>query len=409
MKTILKETQKSDLETRHRRERNGKIRDRIKAVLLHSEGWSQKDIAQALRIDKSTVCEHLSEYRENEKLEIQSGGSVSKLDEAQSKELELHLEENTYATAKEIVSYIKKKYGISYTAEGIHAWLARYEFSYKKPKGVPAKFNKEKQEAFIEKYESIKDSLEEDEVILFMDSVHPTQETKISHGWIKKGVEKMIATVAGRKRINLTGAIELNTLSMITNEYETINADATIDFLEKVLEKYPNTKTIHIIADGGRAHTSQEVDLFLLKSNAVNKAYLKEQYLIELPSNTIKLTKKIKLKLKEALRKEPELFLNHSILDNESLTTIELLKTLKEHPPHPKIVMHILPPYSPNLNPIERVWKVANEHVRNNVVFKSFSDFKEKIHHFYNVTWDTIKDELKSRITDNFQTLKPAF
>jgi len=409
MKTILTEAQKSDLEIRHRTEKNGKIRDRIKAVLLHSEGWSQKDIAQALRIHDSTVWDHLNEYRENEKLEIRSGGSVSKLGEVESKELELHLEKNTYASTKEIVAYVKEKYKINYTLQGMQAWLARHEFSYKKPKGVPAKFNKEKQEAFIEKYESIKDSLEDDEVILFMDSVHPTQETKISYGWIKKGVEKMIATVAGRKRINLTGAIELNTLSIITNEYETINASATIDFLEKVLDAYPSAKTIHMIVDGGRAHTSQEVDLFLLKSDALNKAYLKEEYSIQLPSNTTKLTKKMKKALEKVLEKEPSLFLNHTILEREGLTAIQLLQTLKKHPPHPKIIMHVLPPYSPNLNPIERVWKIANEHVRNNVVFKSFSDFKEKMHHFYDVTWDTITDELKSRVTDNFQTLKPAF
>ncbi len=409
MKTILTKTQKSDLEKRHRTERDGKVRDRIKAVLLYSEGWTQEHIAQALRIHESTVWDHLNEYRKNEKLEIESGGSVSKLGEAESKELEIHLEENTYASTKDIVAYVKEKYGITYTLQGMQAWLARHEFSYKKPKGVPAKLNEEKQKAFIDKYEALKASLDEDEVILFMDSVHPTQETKISYGWIKKGVEKLIATVAGRKRINLTGAIELNTLSIITNEYETINGSATIDFLEKVLEVYPSAKTIHLIADGGRAHTSQEVDLFLLKSNAVNKAYLKEQYSIELPSNTTRLTKKIKEELKKVLEKEPELFLNHSVLERQYLTTIELLKTLKEHPPHPKIVMHILPPYSPNLNPIERVWKIANEHVRNNVVFASFDDFQEKMHNFFDVTWDTISDEVRSRITDNFQTLKPAF
>lgn len=286
---------------------------------------------------------------------------------------------------------------------------SKTNFSYKKPKGVPAKFDKEKQEAFVEKYESIKDSLKDDEVILFMDSVHPTQETKISYGWIKKGVEKMIETVAGRKRINLTGAIELNTLSLLTHEYETINGSATINFLEKVLEAYPSAKTIHMIVDGGRAHTSEEVNLFLLKSDAVNKAYLKEEYLIELPSNTTKLTKKMIRELEKILEREPSLFLDHSILKRESLTAIELLKTLKKHPPHPKIIMHILPPYSPNLNPIERVWKLANEHVRNNVVFKSFNDFKTTMHHFFNVTWSTIADEAKTRITDNFQTLKPAF
>jgi hypothetical protein len=30
------------------------------------------------------------------------------------------------------------------------------------------------------------------------------------------------------------------------------------------------------------------------------------------------------------------------------------------------IKLHYLPPYSPNLNPIERLWKVMNEHARNN-------------------------------------------
>ncbi len=36
-----------------------------------------------------------------------------------------------------------------------------------------------------------------------------------------------------------------------------------------------------------------------------------------------RLSPKIKLKLGEVLRKEPELFLNHSILDNKKLTTIK--------------------------------------------------------------------------------------
>jgi transposase len=41
------------------------------------------------------------------------------------------------------------------------------------------------------------------------------------------------------------------------------------------------------------------------------------------------------------------------------------------------IELQYLPPYSPNLNPIERLWKVMNEHARNNVFFKSTSQFKD--------------------------------
>ncbi|MDD4963646.1 MAG: transposase, partial [Gallionella sp.] len=68
-----------------------------------------------------------------------------------------------------------------------------------------------------------------------------------------------------------------------------------------------------------------------------------------------------------------------------------------------------LPPYSPNLNPIERLWKVMNEHVRNNVVFDSLNTFRENIEHFFVSTIPEIKDRLRSRITDNFQTFNTGF
>lgn len=101
------------------------------------------------------------------------------------------------------------------------------------------------------------------------------------------------------------------------------------------------------------------------------------------------------------------MFKDPSILDVDELTARELLDTLKAPPRHPKLVMHILPPYSPNLNPIERVWKVMNEHVRNNKVFDSFTEFKTKIRTFFGSTWGTILSDLPDRINDNFQKLKP--
>ncbi|MDD1830295.1 transposase, partial [Photobacterium sp. ZSDE20] len=46
------------------------------------------------------------------------------------------------------------------------------------------------------------------------------------------------------------------------------------------------------------------------------------------------------------------------------------------------IELHYLPPYSPNLNPIERLWKVMNEYSRNNVYFKTKREFREAIENF---------------------------
>ena len=45
-----------------------------------------------------------------------------------------------------------------------------------------------------------------------MDAVHPTSATKISCGWIEKGVDKPISTIASKTGLTLIAAIELRVL-----------------------------------------------------------------------------------------------------------------------------------------------------------------------------------------------------
>ena len=45
-----------------------------------------------------------------------------------------------------------------------------------------------------------------------MDAVHPTPATKISCGWIEKGVDKPISTTASKTDLTLIAAIELEYL-----------------------------------------------------------------------------------------------------------------------------------------------------------------------------------------------------
>jgi hypothetical protein len=90
--------------------------------------------------------------------------------------------------------------------------LHQHNFSYKKPKGVPHKFDEDKQADFIAFYEQLKSTLASDERLLFIDAVHPTQAAKITAGWIKKGDDKAVKTTGSRSRINIVGAIELGYL-----------------------------------------------------------------------------------------------------------------------------------------------------------------------------------------------------
>ena len=72
------------------------------------------------------------------------------------------------------------------------------------------------------------------------------------------------------------------------------------------------------------------------------------------------------------------------------------------------IVLHHLPPYSPNLNPIERLWKVMNEYVRNNRFFSSPKDFRDAISQFFEKTWGPISSSMRSRINDHFHLFEKS-
>lgn len=340
MKISLTETQKLALEAQHKSERDGRIRDRIKAVLLNSEGWTQRQIAQALRIHETTVAEHLNDYLYLEgKLKPENGGSSSKLSFIQTSKLMAHLEDHTYTSTRDIIAYITATYKVSYTQQGIHDWLIKHGFSYKKPKESPAKADPIKQKQFISHYYWLKQITPANQPILFMDSVHPTQATKVSYGWIKTGEDKLIASTASRTRINITGAINLDSMDSIHHEYPTVNAASTIDFLKLVESTYHNAPKIHIFLDQSGYHRSEEVAEFIKTS---------------------------------------------------------------------RIVLHFLPAYSPNLNPIERLWKVMNEQLRNNKVFQTSKQFKAAILGFFTDIFPNIKEQLRSRINDNFHIINPG-
>lgn len=72
---------------------------------------------------------------------------------------------------------------------------------------------------------------------------------------------------------------------------------------------------------------------------------------------------------------------------------------------NPKIELVYLPPYSPNLNPIERLWRFMHKKVLDNQHFQDFGDFKKQILKFFrrlHLEWGG----LRSLLTDTFQTFE---
>ncbi len=101
MKKIdLTPTLKIALELRHTKVRDGHERDRIKAVLLCSEDWSNKMISQALRRDQGTIARYLDDFIKNQKLIPENGGSEGYLSEEQTQQLTIYVRPPIYISMK---------------------------------------------------------------------------------------------------------------------------------------------------------------------------------------------------------------------------------------------------------------------------------------------------------------------
>jgi len=339
MSGFLTKEQITALRIIHRKSREQRVCDKIKAILLLNSGYSYEQIAEVLLIDDSTIRRWyrlLQEKGINSLLADNYIGGASKLIEKQQQQLVQHLENNVYLTAKEICAYVRKQFRVDYTIKGMTSLLHTLGFRYKKPRHIPGKANIDAQLDFIKAYDKLKKKKKEQDRIYFMDGVHPLHNSQPAYGWIRKGTEMVIPSNTGRQRLNLNGAYNLEDHKAIIQEAESINAQSTVSLLEEMMRNQP-LGMIYVILDNARYYRSEMVRVF------------------------VKRNKRIKLVF--------------------------------------------LPPYSPNLNIIERLWKFFKKHVTYNTYYEKFAVFRDYCLRFFK-NLEKYRVELETLMTDNFQLIQ---
>ena len=280
---FLSDDERLHLRAQHKRERDRRVCDRIKAVLLYDKDWSVKDIA----------------------------------------------------------SWIEGKWGIKYSVSGLISWLGRHGFTYKKPAVVPGKANEDLQRIWLAKYEELKVNLPVNETICFTDGVHPTHNAQPAYGWMKKGKRTAIASTSGRSCLKISGAVDVISHKIVVQQDKTLNAGTTIEFFRKVEAAYPEMSKVRVFCDNASYYRNKLVTNYLKSS---------------------------------------------------------------------KIELHFLPPYSPNLNPIERLWKWMKECVIYHSYYQEFEDFRKAIFGFFSVLagadpGSVIDQRLRTGVRDRFSPL----
>ncbi|MHC4882912.1 MAG: IS630 family transposase [Planctomycetota bacterium] len=325
----------AELERAHRRLHDKRQADRIKAVLALAKGWSAADIAEMLLLDEKTSRQYFGRYQQGglrALLDDHYAGAEPKLDTHQMRELEAYLEAHILPDAKAVIAHIAQQYGVHYSLSGVTEVLHRLGFSYKKPTHVPGKQDPFQQQAFLVQYERIKARKGKNDPIYFADATHPQHNSIPSYGWIKKGQEKELKANCGRQRLNINGAINIETLEPTVRFYETINAQSAMDLFTRLEAKHPKATVIYVIVDNARYYRSRW--------------------------------------LKKALKGT-------------------------------KIKLIFLPPYSPNLNLIERYWKFFKKTVLNNQYYETFGEFKRACESFFRKRKKYFP-ELQTLLAENF-------
>ena len=334
-------TNKQLLELRkaHRAERNRHAAYKINAIILLGSGWKLKQVKDALLLDEETLRSYVRKYQQGgiqALIDTHYLGRNSLLTKTQQQQLCEELDSTIYLTTHSIIAFVEKTFHIKYSISGMRDLLHRLGYEFKKPKLVPGIPDKVAQEDFVNDYEAFMASKSPDIDVVFVDAVHPEHNTMAAYGWIKRGEKRCLRTNSGRQRLNLHGAINVETNELTVIESDTVNKDSTLALLETLEQKYFLSKTIFVILDNARYHYSKEVREYVAKSKRLELVYL--------------------------------------------------------------------PPYSPELNLIERVWKFFKKKVLYNKYYETLDDFRTaSIKFFRNI--DHYSDELSSLLSGGFEEI----
>jgi transposase len=338
MKGFLNPRQRQDLVNKHRGTPERRQADRIKSILMADEGYTAREIARILLLDEDTIGKNLDRYQTGGialLLEWNYHGYDGKLTESQEAEVKEYVQEHLVRESKEVVAWIRKRFGIEYAESGMIHLLNRLGFVYKKTKLVPAKADGDAQQSFVKGYRVLKKAMGSEDKIYFMDGVHAVHNAMPAYAWVERGMEKMLKSNTGRERINFNGALDSETHEVIIREDERINAQSTRCLLEEIEAKNPKAKRIVVIADNARYYRNRHVTEFLTKS---------------------------------------------------------------------KVEILFLPPYAPNLNLIERLWKLFKKIVIRGEYYEKFAEFRRSAWAFFK-NIQRYKSEMETLLTENFQII----
>jgi transposase len=255
---------------------------RANALVLLDDGMSCAVIAQVLFLDDDTIRTWYQLYRE-EGIEGLANfgheGGTCRLTVEQQDRLKAWIAQTLPRTTRQVGAWIGSECGIDYQSRsGLIALLHRLGMEHRTPKAISRKLDPAKQAAFIGAYNTLLNQLSGDEAVLFADAVHPTHAVRPVGCWAPKAVPLAVEQNSGRDRLNIHGAIDLESGQTIIKDVLTVDALSTILLLTAIEAVYPNLRLIHVFLDNARYHHAKLVRVWLARPECRIKLHFVPAY-----------------------------------------------------------------------------------------------------------------------------------
>ncbi len=246
-----------------------RVARRANAIVLLDQGRSCEDIAAFLLLDDDTVRNWYRAYERGGVDGLKTfdhKGSSSHLSLEQERALSDWVDAHHPRCTRKIGAWLKQTFGVGYSHAGLIALMHRLGFEYRKPKTMPRGLDDAKQRAHIHRYEKLRNTMGLDEAVFFLDAAHPTHQVRPAGCWARKDVALAVEQTTGRDRLNIHGAIDLETGQTHILDVETVNGLSLIKLLSEILRTHAAMRLIHVFLDNAKYHKSDIVKEWLAKA-----------------------------------------------------------------------------------------------------------------------------------------------
>jgi transposase len=234
-----------------------RIARRANAIVLLDQGWTCEKVAAALLLDDDTVRGWHRAYQKDGLEGLRHfghEGSDCRLTEEQQTAVKAFVTKRLPRSTNVIGAWLRKKFGVEYSHSGLITLLHRLGFEYRKPCKIPRQLDEARQQAFIDHYEKLLNSLDPGEAVVFIDAVHPTHQVRAAACWAPKGTQVGVEQTTGRQSLNIHGALNLETGQTQMLAVAKVTAMSSIDLLKVVEAAHPAMRRIHVFLDNATYH-----------------------------------------------------------------------------------------------------------------------------------------------------------